>query len=296
MKVKIVQISLVILISCFFTACHHQNIYPIGKINGISTVQYAGNLPMFIFMPDNIQPEGVPIVVFNHGRPFTEDVSVGAYYPSKDYPYLITLLKQNGIASAFPIRSGYYSAPGYDSEKVACNSPNSYELKQAGKSASENIKAAVEYVKSFPGINKNRIFVGGVSAGGFASICSIPLISENVQGVFSLNGGRCGKQGKSINGLAYIEKIYKDIAGNSHIPVAFFSGTNDTVVPQYSTERLYKSFCEGRDNRCNESVYLVIADGAEHSVDSMVRKTGEKIVQFIKHGNLSNMLQNNTLN
>ena len=113
---------------------------------------------------------------------------------------------------------------------------------------------------------------------------SIPMISEDVRGIFSLNGGRCGKRGKAINGLAHIQEIYKEIAKNSHIAVAFFAGTRDTVVPLYSTQRLYESFCEGRGIRCKESVYLVIAEGASHKSNSMVQRSGQRIVQFINQG------------
>jgi predicted peptidase len=238
---------------------------------------------MSIFMPNSIPPEGVPIVIFNHGRPF-KNVSTKGYYPKTKHSALITLLRKNGIASAFPIRSGYFSAGGVDREKVPCNSPTFDSLKSAGKSAAKNISSAVEFVKSLPNINKSRIFVGGTSAGGFGSICSIPMISEDVRGIFSLSGGRCGKRGKALNGLDHIQEIYKEIAKNSHIAVAFFGGTRDIVCPVYSTQRLYESFCEGRGIRCKESVYLVIVEGASHKSNSMVQRSGQRIVQFINQG------------
>lgn len=266
------------------TACHVPDLYPVGKTNGVATVRYARNLPMFILMPDLIPAEGAPIVIFNHGRPFTNPSS-GNYAPQR-YQSLVTLLNQNGIAVALPVRSGYFSAPGPDDEEIPCNSPGPYDFKRAGKAAAQNIRAAVEFVKSLPNINRGRIFVGGTSAGGFGAISAIPVLSEEIRGVFSLNGGRCGDRGDVFNGLAYVQDIYQEIARQSHVPVVFFTGTKDTTIPMHSTQRLYESFCAGRGHQCTESVYFVIAEGADHRVSAMVRVIGEKIVRFVQHGAL----------
>jgi dienelactone hydrolase len=262
--------------------CASKNLYPIGKADRYSIVEYGNDLPIFVYMPDSIPSEGAPIVVFNHGRPFSA-VTEGKYQPDI---YLASILQQNNIAAAFPVRSGYHSARGFDRERVSCNAPNYLQLLAAGKAAAKNVKEAIERVKRLPNINKNRIVVGGTSAGGFASINAIPLISDDVQGVFSLNGGRCGKRGKAINGLENIERIYRDIAEKSHVPVVFYAGTEDTTIPLYSTQRLYDAFCEARGKKCEGSVSLQIVSGANHRVFQMVSEAGDRIVQFVKKGQL----------
>lgn len=242
---------------------------------------------MYVFMPNRVPDAGVPILIFNHGRPF-RDPPDGVYSPfSPDGAGewgLATELAQRGIAVALPVRTGYFSTGGPDGERVPCNNPRRDDFERARKAAAADVRAAVEAVKRLPSIDRTRIFVGGTSAGGFASIVSIPALGDDVRGVLSLNGGRCGDRGPSINGLAHQREVYKDVGSQSRVAVVFFSGTSDTIVPLHSSEQLYEGFCAGRGGACKESVYFVTAQGGRHDVRSMMQAVEERIIRFVRDG------------
>jgi dienelactone hydrolase len=253
----------------------------------VSTLRYAGEQPMYVFMPERAPATGAPILIFNHGRPF-RDPPDGPFSPTSSDGSgewaLANELVQAGIAVALPVRTGYFSTGGPDGERVPCNDPRRDDFERARKAAAADIRAAVEAVKSLPSIDRTRIFVGGVSAGGFASIVSIPALGDDVRGVLSVNGGRCGNRGPSIGGLVHQRELYKDIGAQSRVAVVFFSGTSDTVVPPHSSEQLYEGFCAGRGAACKESVHFVTAQGGQHGVTSMMRAAGQRMIRFLRDG------------
>ena len=112
----------------------------------VSTVRYAGQQPMYVFMPDRVPAAGVPIVIFNHGRPFG-DPPDGAYSSHSAEGAgnwaLATELVRAGIAVALPVRTGYFSTGGPDGEHVPCNAPRRDDFERARQAAAADVRAAV---------------------------------------------------------------------------------------------------------------------------------------------------------
>ena len=170
------------------------------------------------------------------------------------------------------MRSGYYSAPGWDGERIPCDNPSGSDVRRAIVSARKDVLAAIDKVISLPIVNADEIFVAGFSAGGFASVGSMSYYPPNVKGVLSFGGSRCGKRGKIPPAAKYVADIFSKAATNSTVPVALFANGYDEVIPPETTRYLYEAVCEARGDKCNESVFLVDVPYGVHSLTAIVKR------------------------
>lgn len=282
--------QLVVLIGSLFLlgACESTSPafhYPIGERPGylftsrIITARY-GNLPITLYLPHRPTQSPSPIVIFNHGRPF-DRLAVEAYTLSESH-LLVGILNSNGIAVAVPVRRGYFFAPGNDGEGVACHDASVGDFKLAGKSATKDISDAIRYVESLPTIDKEKIVVGGISVGGFASVVSLSQLDNKVRAVFSINGGHCGRSGSAIGGFHALKSLYRELGQQTRTPVAYYYGDQDDVIPERSAKELYVGFCNGRGNTCDDTVFIKKIEGVGHSLWNMLQSIEEELLDFIK--------------
>lgn len=250
---------------------HLSQIYPIGfhrsNIDGVSHFiisRYSGR-PVLLYLPKYAGP--YPIVLFQHGRPFKMP-SQKAYYPNDEF---VSKTLNSGYALAVAIRSGYFGDTHPDYEKIPCNNPEYDDFEFAADSARNDVGTALRYIRGLNFIDTKNIVLAGTSAGGFTSIASLSSFDDQVSSVISINGGRCGKRGRAIGGLKNIRKLYKEIANDTKSPVYFLAGSMDDVIPEYSTKKLYESFCKIRnDCSAEKSVHLIQAYAGNHHIDSML--------------------------
>ena len=247
----------------------------------ILTTRYGDDLPMTVYFPERGSGP-FPVVVFNHGRPFG-NIQGADYTRSRQFP-LISRLNGEGIVVALPVRSGYAPGAGEDGERIRCNNPAGYEFRYAISWARADIADAVRKVKTLPNIDAERVFVGGSSAGGFASGGSMAVLEGKAKGIFVLNGGRCGKRGRLFNGHEYAAEIFSKAAAKSSIPIVFYASEHDTVIPPPSTRGLYEATCEARGPRCKGSVFFVDVYGANHSSWRTTANAADSILSFIARG------------
>ena len=245
------------------------------------TTRYGDGLPMTVYFPERGSGP-FPVVVYNHGRPFGP-IQDADYTLSRHFP-LVSRLTGEEIAVAVPVRSGYAPSTGPDRERIGCNDPFAFEFRSAIESARADIAAAVTKVKTLPNIDPERVFVGGTSAGGFASGGSMATLEGKAKGIFVLNGGRCGKRGLLFNGHRYAADIFGKAASKSSIPIVFYASEHDTVIPPPSTRGLYEATCEARGPRCEGSVFFVDVFGAGHGSRRTTENASDSILSFITRG------------
>ena len=255
----------------------------LGETGQGSTVmmRYGNGLPMTVYFPERGSGP-FPVVVFNHGRPFG-NIQRADYALSRHFP-LVDRLTARGIAVALPVRSGYAPSTGPDRERIGCNDPFAFEFKSAIASARADISASVAKVKTLPNVDPERVFVGGTSAGGFASGGSMATLQGKAKGIFVLNGGRCGKRGFLFNGHRYAADIFSKAAAMSSIPIVFYASEHDTVIPPPSTRGLYEVTCKARGARCKNSVFFVDVFGAGHGSWKTTANAAGSILSFITQG------------
>lgn len=247
------------------------SIYPIGihKAEGTNAEsliisRYAADKPVLVYLPDRQGP--FPLVMFQHGRPFTMPSDYG-YSPSRE---LVNATVDQGFALAVVIRSGYFSARGADKEIIPCNRPQFEDVRIAGEYAGKNVVDAVSYLKSLQIVEDSKIVLAGTSAGGFAAVNSMPDLDEEIVAVISINGGRCGGRGDAVGGLSWQQELYSRIAADTQAPVYFLAGSDDDVIPVYSTRTLFMAFCRARNDCVERSrTQLFVGNKATHDVATM---------------------------
>jgi dipeptidyl aminopeptidase/acylaminoacyl peptidase len=255
-----------------------------GSSESTVTISRYGELPIIFYVSaGQLTGRKLPAVVFSHGRPFQMPGS--AVYGDGG---LAGWLNEQGIAVAFPIRSGYHQAVGSDFEVLPCGRTAAGDIERAGEAAADDIRRAVAWVEKQPMVDTDRVFLAGTSAGGFASIYAIGALEKRIRGVISLNGARCGARSDAVDGLPYLKEIYERIALRSSIPVLFLAGGVDQVVPLYTSRELFKSFCAGRDRRCAGTVRLLINEGGDHGVRGVLLSNDvrEAIVKLLTRGEI----------
>ena len=245
------------------------------------TTRYGDELPMTVYFPERGSGP-FPVVVFNHGRPFGS-IQDADYTGSRHFP-LVSRLTGEGIAVALPVRSGYAPSTGPDRERIGCNDPFSFEFEGAIASGRADIADAVAKLKTLSNIDAERVYVGGTSAGGFASGGSMSSLEGKAKGIFVLNGGRCGRRGLLFNGHEYAVEIFSKAAAKSSIPIVFYASEHDTVIPPPSTRGLYEATCQARGPRCKDSVFFVDVFGAGHGSWKTTEIASDSILSFITRG------------
>lgn len=247
-------------------------------------MRYGDGLPMTVYFPERGSGP-FPVVVYNHGRSFRHHGTTPAakFALSRHFP-LVSRLTREGIAVALPVRSGYSPGAGEDGERIRCNNPAGWEFRYAISWARADIADAVAKLKTLPNIDVERVFVGGTSAGGFASGGSMSTLEGKVKGIFVLNGGRCGRRGVLFNGYEYAVEIFSKAASKSSIPIVFYASEHDTVIPPPSTRGLYEATCKARGSRCIDSVFFVDVFGADHGQWKTTEIASNSILSFIMRG------------
>jgi len=263
------------------TTTNIDDVYPLIDEPEILASRYSENQPITIYFPQNIAT-AVPVVVFNHGRPF-RDVGTGTYRLSKSHP-LVARLNGAGIAVAVPIRKGYFSSPGWDGERMPCNDPSASDFSRAATAARRDVVAATDYVRSLPRIDKSRVFVAGRSAGGFAIGVSLGELEGKIAGALFFNAGRCGKRGDLFNGIQYAEKLFSRAASASTMRVIFYASAQDDIVPPASTRKLYRAYCKARGSNCPATVFIQDAPGAGHGLSGTIAVVGTSVINFVLDG------------
>ncbi len=272
----------VILLSLATAGCaSDKDAYPVGRDGSVLTIRYGDNLPMTIYFPEQ-DTKPFPIVVYNHGRPFGP-IKGGDYKLSRRFP-LVSKLTAAGIAVALPVRRGYSWSGNRDGERISCNDPTEQEFRDAIASARDDIMAAIRKVKTLPDIDTGRVYVGGTSAGGFASGGSLASLEDQAKGVFVLNAGRCGKRGPLFYGHRFAAKIFSEAAATSSIPIVFYASAYDRVIPPPSTRGLYKATCVARGLRCEGSVFLIEVAHAGHGSWHTTAQASDSLVAFVRNG------------
>lgn len=259
--------------------------YPIGIQNAQGTnaatlvnSRYESGKPIQLYLPAGDGP--FPVVVFQHGRPFTMPSNY-VYYPSRA---LVNATISQGFALAVVIRSGYFLASGPDEEIVPCNRPQFTDFVTAANAATADIVSATNYLSGLQIIDESLIVLAGSSAGGFAAMNALAKLDDQVSAAISINGGRCGSRGDAIGGLAWQRELYARVAANTSSKVYFLAGGNDDVIPIYSSRVLFMAFCRAREDCVKRDFTQQFTNmTATHDPATMVNIYSRALVDIVKN-------------
>lgn len=280
MNIRILSIlaATLVLSACVDPIQKVNDAYPLETSDRKIITRYGDGLPLVVHLPEaGGQPH--PVMIINHGRPFRSDVGEGIYKTSRQDP-LVFRLNKAGIAAAYPIRSGYFSAPGGDGERIACNSPTGGQFSRALASGRDDILGAISALRAIERLDSDNVFVAGQSAGGFLALAAMDGYPESVRGVISFNGGRCGNRGPLFNGISYAADLIAGAATGSSVPVMIVASANDKIIPPASSGRLRQAVCDGRGG-CG-SVSLYNAERVGHSLSNTAIQAGDAVIAFVE--------------
>jgi len=137
------------------------------------------------------RPEGpgpFPAIVLNHGAPGSAGERVE--YSGK-FPVASAVFVEWGFVVLNPVRRGYGKTGGAYAEDIGrCDNPFFVE---AGLETANDIAAAVAYLRAQPYVDRGRIALVGVSAGGWGSLAAASRGNLPIRGVVNFAGGRGGR-------------------------------------------------------------------------------------------------------
>jgi dienelactone hydrolase len=191
-------------------------------LRGASAQEKAFPITATLFQPAGAGP--FPVVILNHGSPprARDRDLMGRYRLVAPVRELLRL----GFAVLVPMRRGYGASPGdYAEGYGSCESPR---FDRSGAESARDVLSAIDYVRSAPGLDHERVVLMGQSAGGFASLAAAAQSPQGVIAVVNMAGGRGGngKDGAPCAPEA-MATVMSKYASTMQAPVLWLYAEND---------------------------------------------------------------------
>jgi len=228
------------------------------------------HLATYIHKPDDFNPsQKYPVVIISHGTavdPYTRT------HVRFDFKCASEYFLSKGFIAVVPMRRGY---AGSDGASIAdsigsCDRP---DYASSAREASKDIEAVIQYVKTLPYADTERILLVGTSGGGFSSLAVASLNIEGVMGVINVSGGLGGASRTEPAGHACSEQCLVEAMGEfgkAKVPTLWIYSEDDSFFRPELAEAMFADFMRNGGNG-----RLVIAPPFGHALLS--REEGKKI-------------------
>jgi dienelactone hydrolase len=202
--------------------------YPAPGVIGVN------QLEMTLLLPDGAGP--FPVVVFNHGD---VDMDAAVIRHRQRIRELIVAgeFLQHGIAVAVPARRGVGMSEGnYPGGFARHDGDPTYKARVHA----QDILPALDYLKSRPEIDGQRIILAGQSAGGYSVMYIASTHPPGVIGVVDFSGGRTDAGGGEGAGALNRMMVsgFEQLGRTTRIPTLWVFAENDS---RYSAETIRAS-------------------------------------------------------
>jgi dienelactone hydrolase len=228
--------------------------------------EHLMRVPMTISRPGGIQsltleatlyrpagPGPFPLVILSHGTSRNPKQRAGRRlrYDAQSWEFV-----SMGFAVIIPMRRGYGHSEGeYAEIEGPCDCSNFY---QAGEESAKDLRATVDYAKTLPFIDTNRMVLVGHSSGGLASLILASQGLPGVRGVVNFAGGRGSKRGMNCSPDRLIDACAQ--AGRTtRTPTLWIYTENDTYFPP----RLAWEMCEAFHQDGGPAQFVMLPPFAE---------------------------------
>ncbi|GAB3511524.1 alpha/beta hydrolase family protein [Emticicia fontis] len=129
------------------------------------------------------QTDPLPLASYQHGTIFSDD-EAPSYFNAGGEGTLASILSTIGYIVAAPDYIGYGSTN---------NLPHTYEHREGLATASlDMLRAAKEFIQQEKINWNNKVFIGGYSEGGYATMALQKKMEEEASGEFNLRASSCG--------------------------------------------------------------------------------------------------------
>ena len=181
----------------------------------------SGNLRIqaYLYKPDGNGP--FPVVIYNHG---TRD---GRERESVPFKYIGRMLTKAGYTVLVPERRGYGKSDGPKWQQEAGNDP--LRLVYRLQSETDDVLAAVDYLRTLPYIDTKRIGIMGWSFGGIVTMMAVSRSTAFAVAVDQAGGALSWDRNEELrDALVYA-------AGKTTTPTLFLVAKNDRTTASITT-------------------------------------------------------------
>lgn len=172
----------------------------------------------------------LPLVIINHGTDAStrEAVSMPVFY------WLSRWFVERNFVVVIPQRRGHGATGGPMVEAGDnCLAPNHL---QAGRNAADDIEAVLSYMRKQPFVDDQRVFVVGVSSGGWASLALAARNPPGLRGVVNFSGGRGAHAGGRKGAICSQERLIEAagvLGSTARAPTLWIYAENDSYFPPF---------------------------------------------------------------
>jgi len=184
----------------------------------LSTAVEGETITVYLYKPEG--PGPFPLLVMSHGSP--RNAADRANFGVNTLKTQAAAFAAEGVAVAVPIRRGYGSGGRWAETYGDCAQPDYYA---AGLTGAEDIQAAIAAASAQPGIDRSRVALIGVSAGGWASVAA--GTRSRVLGVVSFAGGRGSRGPDDVCREEALVAAADQYGRSSRVPELWIYSVND---------------------------------------------------------------------
>ncbi len=170
-----------------------------------------------------------PLIVLNHGKDFGDP----RFQSSSSFYGQALQFVRRGYAVIVPIRQGFAGSSGFYLSAGG-------NIEDSGVAQADDIAAAIDYARTVPFIDTNRVVAIGQSAGGLATIALGARKIPGLLGLISFAGGiRFTNLPGSERNLVV---AFGDYGKTTTIPSLWMYGDNDSLFPPPLAHRMLDAY------------------------------------------------------
>jgi dienelactone hydrolase len=169
-----------------------------------------------------------------------------AQMPQPEYRALAAFLVARGFAVLVPERLGHGATGGpYLEDQHGCDTA---DYLGAGRATAEQIRLAMEFVRSQPFIRRDGAVIIGHSAGGWGALALSGADAHTVSAIIAFAPGRGGHADDAKNRICAPDRLIAAAATFGHgarVPVTWLVAANDTFFSPEFSRKLADAFRSG---------------------------------------------------
>jgi dienelactone hydrolase len=205
-----------------------------------ASVGWGSTINIHVYKPQGAGP--FPLMVISHGSPRRPEArsNLGPDTLSSQAKAYVS----KGFVVAVPVRRGYGASSGGWAEGYgSCATPDYYN---AGLATAADIRAAVTAVSADAAVDKSRIVLMGVSAGGWGSMAAATYGIPGLKAVVNFAGGRGSRGPNDVCGgdAPLVSAAGRFGSGSGSVPQLWVYSSNDLFFGPELAGKMHAAFTQ----------------------------------------------------